>query len=252
MKRIVPARIHPATVAVWAAVLSVGYLLPTIPIIGTGSTFSLTTALLPLSGVFFGPVAGALCAAVAGFIGSLIAPHTAWMGTGTFIIGTTTAFTAGCIAWGSFPPVKIEANGNFIINGGIIVYLIGTILWYTQEIGRSVVFYPVVCYGLGFIALITGSLFAQKLFSHKKQILKFPAIWLSAFGGLLGGATIGNFFSLVLYKQPAEFWNVYMFITPIERAIFSVGSMLIGVPLIAGLAKIGIFTGPGQEEPTND
>src|SRR5215475_14542520 len=106
MKKIIPVRIHPATVAVWAAVLSVGYLLPTIPIIGTGGTFSLTTALLPLSGVFFGPIAGALCAAVAGFIGSLIAPHTAWMGMGTFIIGTTTAFTAGCIAWGSWPPVK--------------------------------------------------------------------------------------------------------------------------------------------------
>jgi hypothetical protein len=38
-----------------------------------------------------------------------------------------------------------------------------------------------------------------------------------------------------------------MFITPIERAVFSIGSMLVGVPLITGLVKIGIFTGPEQE-----
>jgi len=90
------------------------------------------------------------------------------------------------------------------------------------------------------------------MFSGKNQILKFLIIWLSAFGGLLGGAAIGNFFSIVLYKLPGELWSVLMFIAPLERAVFALGSMLIGVPLIAGLAKIGIFTGPtGDENPAN-
>ena len=251
MKKIA-GRIHPALVAVWAAIVVIGHMLPTIPILGTGSTFSLTTVLSPLSGIFFGPVAGALCSAAGGFIGSLIAPHTAWMGMGTFIIGTVTAFTSGCIAWGGWPPVKLSGNGSFIINGGIIVYITGTMLWFTQEIGRSIILFPVICYGLGFAALVAGTVFTGRMFASSKPLLKFPAIWLCAFGGLLGGASIGNFFSLVLYKQPRELWSVLMFVAPLERCLFSLGAMLIGVPLLAGLSKIGIFAGPWHEEPEKE
>jgi len=238
---------HPAVYAVWAAVVAAGYLLPTFPILGVGGNFSIANILNPLSGIFFGPLGGALCSAVGGFIGSLIAPHTAWMGLGTFIIGMTTAFTTGCIAWGKWPPVSININGSFVFNGGIIVYIIGTILWFTQEIGRSVIGIPVIFYGLGFIVMITGIIFAHRMFLSKSRLLKFPAIWLCSFAGLIGGATIGNFFSLVLFKQPKEVWTVLIVTAPIERAIFALAAMLVGVPLLFGLNKIGIFAGPQPE-----
>jgi uncharacterized membrane protein len=241
-------RIHPAVISVWAAVVAAGHILPTIPIIGTGGTFSLASALNPLSGIFFGPIAGALCTAAGGFIGSLIAPHTAWMGPFTFIIGTTTAFTAGGISWGKFPPVKISMEGSFIFNGGIIVYFVGSVLWFTQSIGRSVILLPVVYYGLGFAAMIAGFFTARKMFASKIRWLRFPAVWLCAFGGLVGGATIGNFFSLVLFEQPREFWLALTFISPLERVIFAAGAMLVGVPLLEGLKKIGISVGPVYED----
>ena len=240
--------IHPAVIAAWAAVVAAGYIMPTVPIWGVGGTFSLSSALSPLSGIFFGPIAGALCSAAGGFIGSFIAPHTAWMGPFTFIIGTTTAFTTGCIAWGKRPPIMISAAGNFVINGGIIVYIIGTILWFTQEIGRSVISIPLVFYGLGFLAMMGGIIFSWRMFTGNKRILKFPAVWLCAFGGLTGGASIGNFFSLVLYEMPAEVWTTLTFIQPVERAVFALGAMLIGVPLLEGLNKIGIYTGPREDE----
>ena len=240
--------VHPAIIAVWASVVATGHLLPTVPILGTGASFSLSSALSPLSGILFGPITGALCSAIGGFAGSIIAPHTAWLGLGTFIIGTTTAFTTGCIAWGKWPPVSVNSNGNFIINGGIIVYVVGTILWLTQEIGRSIIRLPVVFYGLGFIAVIAGIIFARRLFLNKSQWLKFPAVWLCAFGGLIGGAAIGNFFSLVLFRQPKEIWAVLTVVSPVERAIFAAGAMLVGVPLLTGLNKIGIFLGPQEEE----
>ncbi|MDR1840007.1 MAG: hypothetical protein LBQ93_10550 [Treponema sp.] len=249
MKNKLMGNIHPAIAAVWAAVVAAGHIFPTIPIFGTSGSFSLAHALSPLSGIFFGPVAGALCSAAGGFVGSLIAPHTASMlGLGTFIIGTTTAFTSGCIAWGKWPPVAISVAGNFIFNGGIIVYIIGTILWFTQEIGRSVVIYPLVYYGLGFIALITGIILCPRFFSGRIPLLKIPAIWLCAFGGLIGGATVGNFFSLLLYKQPKEFWLTMTIISPMERAVFAVGAVFVGVPLLSGLNKIGIFVGPQNKE----
>jgi hypothetical protein len=243
--------VHPAVISVWAAVIALGHLLPTFPIWGTTGTFSLSTVLYPLSGVFFGPLAGALCSAAGGFLGSLIAPFTAWMGLGTFIVGTTTAFTTGCIAWGKWPPVAVSPAGNFIINGGIIVYITGTILWFTQEIGRSVIRLPLFYYGLGFVIMIIAIIFARRMFESKNKWIKFPAVWLCAFSGLVGGATVGNFFSLVLYKQPKEIWALLTITSPIERAVFASAAMLVGTPLLSGLNKIGIFTGSRSDTYEN-
>jgi len=235
--------IHPAVAAVWAAVIASVHILPTFPILGTGGSFSISSLLIPLSGIFFGPIAGALCSAVGCFLGSLIAPYTAWVGLGTFIIGTTTAFTSGCIAWGKRPHFAVS---------GIFVYIIGSVLWFTQEIGRSIIIYPLIYYGLGFISLIAGIILAPRFFSGSKRYLKFPAIWLCAFGGLIGGATVGNFFSLVLYKLPKEFWATLIIISPVERVVFATGAMLVGAPLLSGLNKIGIIAGPQSEEELTD
>ncbi|MCL2044064.1 MAG: ECF transporter S component [Treponema sp.] len=242
-----PEKIHPAVISVWAAVVAAAHLIPAIPMLGTGSNFSFASALSPLSGILFGPIAGALCSAAGGFIGSLVAPHTAWMGLWTFIIGTVTAFTTGCIAWGAWPPVSIDKRGSFIINGGIIVYLIGTLLWFSQETGRRLPLFPLVYYSAGFIAYGIGSVVSGKLLAGNNTALKFPAIWLCAFGGMVGGATIGNFFSLVLYDLPKETWFLLTFTAPVERTIFSIGTALVGVPLLTGLHKIGIFAGPQPE-----
>jgi len=246
-----PARVHPAVIAVWSAVVASAHIIPTIPILGTGRNFSLANVLSPLSGILFGPIAGALCSAAGGFIGSLVAPHTAWLGLGTFIIGTTTAFTSGCIAWGGWPPVTLNSRGGLIVNGGIIVYLIGTALWFSQEVGRSLIIYPLVYYGAGFIALFTGSVCAGRALTGKNQAFKIVILWLCAFGGMIGGATIGNFFTLILYETPREFWLPLIILSPIERAVFALIAALIAAPLLAGLPKVGIFAGP-QEEADDD
>jgi hypothetical protein len=243
-----PPGIHPAVIAVWAALVSASHIIPSVPMLGTGSNFSFAAALSPLSGIFFGPIAGALCSAAGGFVGSLVAPHTAWLGLGTFIIGTVTAFTSGCIAWSDWPPVSINQRGALVVNGGIIVYLVGTLLWFSQETGRSLAVFPLVYYGAGFTALVVGSITAGRILAGKKHTLKFLAVWLCAFGGMTGGATIGNFFSLVLYKLPRETWIYLTVAAPIERAIFSLGAALIGVPLLAALPKVGIQVGPQTNE----
>lgn len=244
-------KIHPAVIAVWAALVAAAHIIPAIPILGTGSNFSLAAALSPLSGIFFGPIAGALCSAAGGFVGSLIAPNTAWIGLGTFVIGTTTAFTTGCIAWGNWPPITINRKGSFVVNGGIIVYLVGAVLWFSQEMGRSVAIFPLVYYSAGFIALIVGGIFAGRILAGKKQAIKFPILWLCAFGGMIGGATVGNFFYLVLYQLPREVWLYLTVVAPLERALFSLGAALIGAPLLVGLPKIGIFVGPQAETDEN-
>jgi len=251
-KRLVlPGRIHPAVIAVWAAVAAAAHIVPAIPMLGTGSNFSLATALSPLSGILFGPVAGALCSAAGGFIGSLVAPHTAWLGLGTFIIGTTTAFTTGCIVWGGWPPIVLNRRGGLVVNGGIIIYLIGTALWFSQEIGRETIIFPLIFYSAGFVALIVGSALAGKILTGKNQALKLSVLWLCAFGGMTGGATIGNFFTLVLYRLPRETWLYLTIAAPLERAVFSLVAALVAAPLLAGLPKVGIFAGPQEEVDDN-
>ena len=88
---------HPAVIAVWAALIAAVMLVPAFPIIGTGATFSVSSALFPLAGIFFGPVAGALCAAIGAFVGHLIAPHTAFFGPLSFLVPTLGAFCAGVV-----------------------------------------------------------------------------------------------------------------------------------------------------------
>ena len=246
-----PGRIHPAVIAVWAAAVAAAHIVPAIPMLGTGRNFSLASVLSPLSGILFGPIAGALCSAAGGFIGSLVAPHTAWLGLGTFVIGTVTAFTTGCIAWGGWPPITLNRRGSLVINGGIIVYFAGTVLWFSQETGRATVILPLVYYSAGFAALIAGSIFAGRVLTGTKQALKLPVLWLCAFGGMVGGATIGNFFFIVLYQLPRETWLYLTVAAPLERAVFSLVAAFVAAPLLAGLPKIGIFAGP-QEEVDDD
>ena len=254
MKKILltaPGKIHPAVIAVWAAVVAAAHLIPTIPMLFTGGTFSLATVLAPLSGIFFGPIAGAICSAAGGFIGSLIAPHTALLiGPFTFIIGTVSAFTAGCIAWGGRHLISLNMKGGITVNGGIIVYLTGTVLWFTQETGRGLILFPVIYYGVGFAALIIGSIFAAGILAGNNIKLKLPALWICAFGGMIGGATVASFFSLVLLEIPKEVWAYLTIAAPVERAVFSLGTVLVGAPLLAGLPKIGVFVGPAAEPET--
>ena len=238
-KQILP-RVHPAVIAVWAAVVAAGYLIPTFPILGTGANFTVANALNPLSGIFFGPAGGALCSLIGGFIGFVIAPVKPMLGPVSCVIAMTTAFTTGCIAWGM-------AGRKFIFLGGIVVYLIGTILWFTQEIGRNVIQIPLFFYGLGFIIMTLGIIFAGFFYNSKNKFLLFAAICLCSFGGLVGGASIGNYFSLVLFKQPKELWLIILYLAPIERAIFALASAIVGVSLITGLNKINIFVGPQNE-----
>jgi len=244
--------VHPAVIAVWAAVVAAGYLIPTFPVFGTGAHFTAANALNPLSGIFFGPVTGALCSLIGGFIGLLIAPVKPMLGPLSCVIAMITAFTTGCIAWGKLPPVNMNENGNFVFNGGIIVYIVGTILWFTQEIGRSVIHIPVFFYGIGFAAFVLGIIFSEKFFSGKKKLLILLAIWICSFGGLIGGASVGNYFSLVFLKVPKDAWlTIILFLAPLERAVFAFAAALVGTSLIIGLNKIGIFVGPQKANQEN-
>ena len=80
-------------IAVWAALVAVSGLLPATPMISAAATFSPNSAFFPLTGIFSGPWAGAVCAAVDALLGGLHVPPV--FGPLTFIIPTVAALVTG-------------------------------------------------------------------------------------------------------------------------------------------------------------
>lgn len=228
---------HPAVIAVWAALHAATALLPTVPIVGTGSSFSVGIIFAPLAGIFFGPIAGAAAAAVGSFIGSLIAPHTAIFGLLSFVPDMFCALVAGLISHGgkTWPLALIVAVG-------------GVGMWLAFPTGREFPLY-LVLYALAALAMIIGGLFARRWLNGKNIGFQFVAIWVTTFGALLGASVpFGNFFAILMYGLPAEVFRPILVVTPVERAIFAAIAAIIGVPLLRGLPKIGVYVGPQEAD----
>ncbi|MEL7608927.1 MAG: ECF transporter S component [Bacillota bacterium] len=229
------SRFHPAVISVYAAVIAASALLPSIPLLGTGGTFSIATALVPLAGVFFGPVAGALCAAIGGFVGQLIAPNTAWLGIATFLIGVVAALAAGLVA-----------TKKWYVSLGLI--LLGTVLWFFHPIGQQAPIFPAVFYGSGAVAGVLAAFVGYSWLKSNNVFKKSVAVFLAAYIAMVASASLANFTALIVFQIPAETWTLLAFMAPMERASFSIGSVIVGVPLLIGLPKIGIFIGPALDE----
>ncbi len=226
---------HPAVIAVWAAIIATGHLLPTIPMLGISGTFTVSVAFVPLAGILFGPVGGAVCAAVGSFIAQLIAPHTAWLGLATFLIATINALAVGLIT-----------RGRWYVSAAIIG--VGYALWFATPIGAEAAVFPLVFYTAGIVATVGGA-FVWRLLairSHEAPVslpLTAIGVFFASYAGFVSAAGIANFAGILLYEWPATMWRGLAVVSPIERAIFSLAATLIGVPLIIGLPKIGVRVG---------
>jgi len=227
--------VHPAVLAAWAALIATVHLFPAIPIIGTGSTFSVSAALIPLAGVFFGPIGGGICAAVGNFIGQIIAPHIAWLGIGTFLVGTVNAVVAGLVS-----------RRKWHIATGVIIT--GYILWFLTPTGRQAAIFPLIFYTLGLVSVAAGTIiWSRKHLLKDKPVLGGFGIFLSSYAGFVSAAGLANFFGILLYNWPPAMWKGLAFVSPWERAIFSLGASVIGMPLLIALPRIGVYLGADLE-----
>jgi hypothetical protein len=57
-----------------------------------------------------------------------------------------------------------------------------------------------------------------------------------------------------MFKLPREIWLAVLPLAPVERALFSLGSAIVGTPLLIGLPQIGVMVGPKlyDEEPLEE
>ncbi|NMC77867.1 MAG: hypothetical protein GYA59_00780, partial [Chloroflexi bacterium] len=151
---------HPAVIAVWAALIAVATLLPAFPVIGTGATFNIGAALVPLAGIFFGPWTGAIAAGIGAFIGQLIAPHTVLFGPLQFLISIVGAAAAG-----------LAMQRKWIYPLGLILVL--GLAWYAFPLGRQAWATPFL-YLLGLVAILIGWVWGRDWLSSSNRGLIFP------------------------------------------------------------------------------
>ena len=221
---------HPAVIAVWAALIAVVTLVPAFPIIGTGATFSVSAALVPLAGILFGPVPGAVCAAIGAFIGQLIAPHTVFFGPLSFLIPTLNALCAGFAMqkkW--YVPLLATA----IISAAWLIFPLGRAAWFETLI-----------WSMGVIACLIGWFIASDWIGSDERTKIFGGTLLAAMAGTIVDHGFGSLWALVMFQLPREIWLTVLPLAPIERALFSLGAAIIGTPLLIGLPKIGVAVGP--------
>ena len=229
------AGIHPAVISVWAAIIAAGNLFPAIPMLGLSGTFTVSVAFVPLAGVLFGPVGGAVCAAVGSFIAQLIAPQSAWLGLATFLIATVNAAAVGLVV-----------RGRWYATLGIIG--VGYGLWFLTPIGVEAAVFPLVFYSLGLAATAIAAVVWRLVAAGSGRgvvpvALMAVGVFTASYAGFVSAAGVANFAGIMLYDWPAAMWVGLAFVSPIERAFFSLAATVVGVPLLVGLPKIGVRVG---------
>jgi uncharacterized membrane protein len=220
---------HPAVIAVWAALIAVATLLPAIPVIGTGATFSVGDALVPLAGILFGPVPGAICAGIGAFIGQLIAPHTVIFGPLSFFIPMLGALCAG-----------FAMQKKWYVPLGVI--LLFGLAWYLFPMGRTVWYAPLAYYSIGIIASLLLAVWPTWIASEQRGRM-FVGVFLTALAGAIVTHSFGNVWAMIMFQLPKEVWIAVLGIAPLQRISFALGSAIVGTPLLVGLPKIGVVVG---------
>jgi len=225
---------HPAIIAVWAALIAVASLLPAFPLIGgTGGTFSLGNALTPLSGILFGPFAGAIASGIGAFLGQLLAPNTVIFGPLQFAL----PFLGALIAGFAMQKKWYLALAMYVIN--VIAFLL---------LRSDAFVFHFIVYAPQLIAILFGWFVAKDWISSPNRAKILVAVFCCALAGTQVEQGIGNVWAILLFGLPKEVFYSVMPIAPIERSLFALGSAIIGTPLLIGLPKISIPVGPALEE----
>ena len=123
--------------------------------------------------------------------------------------------------------------------------LLFTAVWYLLPNGRAAWATPLL-YTLGLVFIIIGTWISRKsdpLLSPDKKRMSLGILCCSV-AGIVVTQAMGNLWAMIFFQLPPAIWYTTLPIAPVERMLFSLGAMIIGVPLLIGLPKIGVPVGP--------
>ncbi len=229
--------VHFATITIWAALMAAASMLPSFAVFGGGGSFSIGYTLAPLAGVLFGPFPGALAALIGDFIGTLIAPHTANVGIFTCLTGAANALAAGFMVRKRWWPA-------------LAMIAVGFANWMLYEAGRASTLYIITVWGIGAVMCLIGGIVGARLFEKDNYLLKAVGLFICIYPCYIAAQAINTLFVMVMYDLPLDLLKFLAVMVPLERLLFTLGAVIIGIPLLAGLPKIGVFVGPQYDNQT--
>lgn len=227
-------KIHFATMTVWAALMAAAAMLPSFPVLGGSGTFSISYTLAPLAGIMFGPIPGALSALIGDFIGTLIAPHTANVGIFTCLTGASNALAAGYICRKNFKPA-------------VLIIALEIVYWLSFPAAREAWIYTITVWVVGIVMAVVGGVLGARLMEKDNVLVKAVGMYLCIYPCYIVAQAVNCVFVMILMELPADLLKLLAVTVPLERLLFTLGAVIIGIPLLLGLPKIGIFVGPAYD-----
>lgn len=227
-------KFHSAVLIVWAALSAAAMLIPGIPTLGTGSTMSLTYPLAPISGILFGPFAGALATMIGSIVGTIIAPASANLGIWTFTTQTGTALVAGYLSRG-----KWQVPAFIILPFTAWLYALPPIkvVWWHGWISVTAM-----------ILCIISAKWVCKLLKETNISKLSIGAYVIALSSFLIGILISDPQGIIMYDLQADLYKLLTWLMPVERCIFALFTTILAVPLMIGLPKIKVYAGPKYDE----
>jgi hypothetical protein len=226
-------------IVVMAALVTALSFVPLSVVMGSGGSFPLSQAILPLVGVLLGPIAGAVASGIGALAGVFLAPHTAGIPPVTIIGAMFASFTAG-----SFIRV-IQGRRNWWIPVSVITILVWILVSYRALVTNGVPINIFLLFSLMQISAMLLYVLPTRILISKWLSSTSP-VWLSVGMFLITWVSDGLMLILsggvtyLLFSWPAEVFAMLIPMVPLEHALRSFAGTVIGVGVVLGLRAIGV------------
>ena len=239
-----------AIIAIFAALYTVLRMLQTIPMIGVeGGKFSLSDVIAPIYGILLGPYVGGASVVLGSFLAIAMGRPVSFLFL-DFLPALVNTVALGFLMRGKWWPV-VALNALLLVT--FILNPLTTIFITIGEVSIPFFWLHIVA----FVVLVSP--LGHKAGSWVKTLKPTKlAVGLTvlAFVGTMMQHLMGNILTeavmgyIVPTMTPAAFngmWSIVFFTYPWERLILIVLAVVVGIPLVRGLAKTTFFR---QDTPT--
>lgn len=220
-----------AFTCIFAAIYAILSLWPLFPVIGApGKFITLSSVMAPLMGTFLGPKVGSAATSIGGLVISLTG-NMGVFGPLSFVPGASAALFSGLIREGK------RSETSILYSVALVAFM------FYPNSGPLWTFPPFLWLQVLCLFLVLSPVLPRvKVFlnGHESRRLMF-AIAYVAFNSTLFSHVVGSLMFEAMFNgsfTPCEWgflWRSLTFVYPIERAIITASSTMIGLPLIKTL-----------------
>ncbi len=239
-----------ASIAIFSALYAALRIIPTVPMVGTGATFSLSDILAPLYGILLGPYVGGVSIVIGTFAAMGLGKAPAFFGL-DFLPALVNALVLGFLVRRKWWPAVV-------LNAGLLLaYVLNPLT--LNIVNTPLGPFPFVwLHVFAFAVLISplGRKAGQWVDSAKSLMITFGFAILAFVGTMMQHLTGGILYEVVLGQiahtnSPASYvvrWNIIFYIYPWERLALVIFAVVVGVPVVRILKK-SFF--PAQPKPVS-